>query len=116
MHEFLKHQRLYYKTIIYSFQNLAGDDPLLQMMVDVHVWDSPNGEVDEDEEVRRHLPVEFLLKVKDGLASVVHDYEGGFVPSTLEECDYHGHTLQDEKEACEMANGKTRCEDCGSVR
>jgi hypothetical protein len=91
-----------FSVIIYAFNNLTDDNPVLDMLVDLHVRNykiEASSQAEASPRAEETLPHEFLIRV-------VHAYgqkntldwqarQGTPVP-----CDYHGHTTADERKQC----------------
>lgn len=91
-----------YTAVIWAFDNLPTDSPILVMMVDLQctAWDEWHD--NEAERGRRsQLPNEFLVAVmlKQNKIRVCAE------TTELSACDYHLHESEKEKKAC-PANGK----------
>lgn len=79
-------------TVIYVFENLPEDDRLLQLLVDTQCF-----EADIEADFEKDLPRSFMLRA-------MRTYEkwrdlGGEIPRP-KDCDYHGHTSEEEERVC----------------
>lgn len=94
----------HYSTIIYAFENMPADRPLLKLLVDSHCrWWNLSMDEGAEQELQTQLPHEFLLRVMRTF--------GKDAKKTLKICDYHEHETGEEKARCmEQTENAARCE------
>jgi hypothetical protein len=87
-----------YETIIYAFDMLPAEGPILILLVNAHcssfkaTFDtSDNGELAR----RARVPHSFLLRAMLRYSEIACLEKSRMVP-----CDYHGHESDEEKELC----------------
>lgn len=98
IHQLLLTERLLYETIVFAFDNLDSEDPLLKLMVDVHCNDYAGQNNEQEPELRDYLPHNFLLRVMDRQHEL--SYRDENMRNALYACDYHGHRSQAERDSC----------------
>lgn len=97
-----KHHPPYYRSIIYAYDHLPSSSPVFQALIDRHCYSfreesdtNKNGELER----RSQLPHDFLL----GVVLRYSQLQTGNKRKSLDRCDYHGHTADDEKgENCQV--------------
>ena len=87
-----------YKEIIWAFESLAADNPILNLMVDLQclAWKE---EYDDEEEklLWSQLPHSFLLRIMQKQGTLSGQDRTKVV---IKPCSYHLHATPEEKEAC----------------
>jgi hypothetical protein len=89
-----------YNGIIYAFNNLRSDVPLLNFLVDLHCafWQRTCDDADEDEKaLQSQLPNDFLVRVMYRYSELRETKTYG---RRLERCLYHLHASDEEREEC----------------
>jgi hypothetical protein len=89
-----------YSIVIYAFNNLRSDTPLLKFLVDLHcaVWQRTCDDTDEDEKaLQPQLPNDFLVRVMYRYSELRETKIDG---TELDRCSYHVHTSDEEREEC----------------
>ena len=87
-----------YPVVIYAFENLPSDNPILQFMVDNHCrWFRSDLDTEGNERLQRRdeLPPSFLMRVMMRYSDIVNGTDNKTVA-----CDYHEHKTDEEREAC----------------
>ncbi len=88
---------VYYETIVYAYDHLPADHPILEVMADSHYLHSrgaeeASGETDNCDA----LPHKFLVSLTLKYMEIMR----GEVPFQINLADYHSHDSQTEEEAC----------------
>ena len=94
----------YYETIIYAYEHLRPESPILRAIVDSHCYHSgsdADGDFKGEMEARKHLPQDFLISVMERYAEIVKRKE----EIKLNIRDYHNHSSEEETDACDAAWG-----------
>jgi hypothetical protein len=98
--ELMRH-RVFYKTIIYAFANLAVDHPVLELMVFRHCQvfgDGADEELVEDFDRRSELPNSFLVRV---MLRYRQCEDHIWDEDEADLCYYHGHANEEERKQCQ---------------
>jgi hypothetical protein len=96
----------WYDTIIYAFDNLRENSPILRLLVDMHCRSASSNACAHPQK-QRQLPLAFFIRCMDKYSRKTHDvsqgagtpYWWGQIPCP---CRYHEHESVDERKRCRL--------------
>lgn len=89
----------WYDCVIYAFENIPADRPILKMMVDSHCADSftEDDEIESERRLLAELPHTFLIRIMQCYRQMREDK---VYDPDLNACDYHEHGSEVERVEC----------------